>query len=230
MFNNGIYVFYIFYSLYIICFSIISYSSNLANNKLLFCLWNYTQKYNPLNITIFHQCQTIIEYIKALNITYFIWFGTELSAYRNGNIMWYDHDIDIAVPVFMNYHIFKCFSKSKCNKPKLIYTKILCGYIKRNMKKIYSRIVFKRNNIRLYFKMKFMLDIWIFTNHEYGYYNIELCMCRFCNLSIVALTSAYDNINRIYGKNWYMYIDVKNYTRSSYENLTSKYAVDKVTQ
>lgn len=120
--------------------------------------------------------------MKKLNVIYFLGFGSELGALRNGGFIKNDHDVDVIVPIWLNYEIFKCkeyifYYKRKCkiyanekakicNKTKYEYMIIFRNYIRKNIKeKVYFQCRYWSGygytSCWMRFKNRIFLDIWI---------------------------------------------------------------------
>lgn len=165
-------------------------------------------------------------YIKLLNklkVVYFLGFGSELGALRNGGIIENDHDIDIIIPVWLNYEIFKCNeyiefysneckiisdSKAKiCNRTKHSYMILFRNYIVKELKKdiYYKCIYINKVGYTSCWMLKYdnyFIDVWIFIGNEYFYRNIKICRCKFSNIISFCTVNALDYIYKNYGNKW----------------------------
>lgn len=164
-----------------------------------------------------------ISLLKDLNIIYFLGFGSELGALRNGGFIRNDHDVDIMIPVWLNYNIFhcrehieyysnKCYIYSNinskiCNKTKHDFMIILNKYIEDKLKKkiyYYCKLwgiygytscwTMQMNNI--------FLDLWILIGNEYYYQNIEICLCHFSDCLTYCTSNPIVSVAKMYGKYW----------------------------
>lgn len=166
------------------------------------------------------------EYLKLLsilNIKYFLGFGSELGAVRNGGLIVNDHDLDIIIPIWMNYRIFRCKeyidyfpqkcyiyshrSVRVCNKTKQDFMMILKDYIEnRTNKNIYYRCrdwgMFGYTSCWALRKHNIFIDFWILIGKEYFYQNFETCYCSFSNYISYCTNSSKENVKKMYGKKW----------------------------
>lgn len=106
------------------------------------CPWQRINK-NELNKTTIKACDILLDCVEKLNIEYFIGFGTELQAYRDGIIDYKDHDLDIMVPLWLNKPIFGRNEYKPVNPKKWNNTSI----------KLTDKYQICNNNFKYYQKM-----------------------------------------------------------------------------
>lgn len=128
--------------------------------KIRMCNWKIIRE-GRHDVNKNYNIKLFINLLKQLKIYYYIGFGTELGAVRDGGYIKGDNDFDIIIPISKNYWLFKCneqaiFPPTKCwirshpnakicNKTKFLYLKILRDYI------------FKITSQRLYFKLLILI-------------------------------------------------------------------------
>lgn len=189
-----------------------------------YCRWKilYTNTYDKNRSKIINYYFNLLNNLK---IVYFLGFGSELGAIRNGGLIRRDHDIDIMIPIWLNYRIFMCneyiyyfptkcniYSQKEakvCNKTKHDYMIIFRNYIENIIR---GKIDY---NCRLWGKYgytscwilnknNFFLDLWILIGNEYIYHNIKLCKCKFSNFITNCDENSKKNVYKMYGENWYI--------------------------
>lgn len=173
-----------------------------------------------------NECKKIIKYANALNLTYFLSFGSELQAYRNNGYDKGDHDIDIIVPIYLNPHLFNCSDFIPINRNKYKFNSVLfdhayrlCGRRRRHYFKRFIRYVdktlgyYKKEiwsySVQLYVNSKMpFLDVWLIMSNEYVYDKLEFCKCEFCGVETYCMKNALKNIIKNYGKDFMTPISV----------------------
>lgn len=197
----------------------------LINRKnILFCNWKVL-KQNTYDKNKSKIVRNYIYLLKKLKLNYFLGFGSELGALRNGGVIKYDHDMDVIIPIWLNYEIFKCkeyisyyphkckiYSNIKtkvCNKTKYQYMMILREYIQKLLKrKVYYKCKFWGEygyfSCWMMKKYGFFLDIWIMIGYEYFYQNIKICKCLFSDFLSFCTENALEYSIKSYGYRWYI--------------------------
>lgn len=167
--------------------------------------------------------KTYINVLYKLKLIYFLGFGSELGALRNGGVVHRDHDVDVIIPVWLNYKIFhcneyldyyphKCYIYSNintkvCNKTKFEYMMILKNNLERVLK---LKIDYKCRFWTKYgysscwtlIQNNFFLDLWILIGFEYYYQNFRICKCSFSNSLSYCTDNPIKFVAKMYGKNW----------------------------
>lgn len=179
------------------------------------CKW---KPYKNVSISLksLQICQERINVLKSLNLNYFLCFGSELGAVRETNLIKNDKDIDICVPIWMNYNVFQCntvtFINTKdyinlymddsfllCNKSRNDYYNLLELYIRNRIK----NVIIRRANILLSIWYKnIYLDFYVMMNNEYIYRKINICICMFCDIYVKCLQNSIRNVKNYYGNNF----------------------------
>lgn len=163
--------------------------------------------------------------LKRLNIHYFLGFGSELGCYRDVGIIKNDHDVDIIIPIWMNYNIFKCnryidFKPHKCkiytypsykicNKTRYDFLMMFKDYIeiKLNRKVDYkcrSWGKFGYTSCWMFSEKKIFMDVWVIIGTEYVYSDIKLCKCLFSKSIVNCNENSLEYIIKLYGKKYYL--------------------------
>lgn len=186
---------------------------------------NWFNKYKKDNYDA-NKTVTINKYIrilKQLNVNFFLGFGSELGSYRNNGIIKNDHDVDVLIPTWMNFNIFKCniyieYKPSKCK----IYTTPkyrLCNKTRFDLLMIFKEYVEKRLNKRIDYRCrkwgrfgytscwmlsenKIFLDVWVIIGTEYVYSDIKICKCIFSTNIVNCNENSLYNIIKLYGKDY----------------------------
>lgn len=187
------------------------------------CKWNVLQ---PQNISIDKEYTNTTKYINILNelkIFYYLSFGSELAAFRDGCKKKNDHDVDINIPVWRNYKIFHCNYYDKLND-SMFYNKnvhlcdnyTICGKNRRNYINIMKKYIMKKwkkynilvNTFPLsmhvylnYNPTSFPLhyDFWICMANEYVYRDLNLCITHFQNTLAIVPSNPHPHLQLLYG-------------------------------
>lgn len=194
----------------------------IISKKIIHCKWKvvYKDTYDRNKSYIINK---YFELLNKLDIVYFLGFGSELGALRNGGFIRNDHDVDVIIPIWLNYKIFKCNkyieyyphkcqivsdSNTKiCKKTRYTYMTIFRNYIQRIMNntiyfhcKYINRIGY--SSCWIMKSGKYFLDIWIFIGNEYFHDNFKICRCKFSNILSYCTVDAIKYAYRYYGENW----------------------------
>lgn len=199
-----------FYSLHHLHFN----SNTNINKKIKNCSWRNkeTTFYYDRRRKIY--CQESIKFLNSLNMKYFLIYGSALGAARNKGLIKRDNDIDVAVPIWLNPHIFNCNKFEKVNNSNndidiLINNKYkICGYNKKyymyvlaeyinKLKSVKYIIDFPNLHIRLFDNL--LIDIWIYMTNEGVYRDISICKCDFCGIESYALEKSIEYSKIYYG-------------------------------
>lgn len=208
----------------IILFIIYNYFRFKNNIRYIsMCKW---KALHPQNISVDKEYTNTTKYINILNklnIFYYLSFGSELAAYRDGSKKKNDHDIDINIPVWKNYKIFRCNSYVMLNES--IYHKrnvhlyenfTLCGKKRKdyiNIMKNYLTKKWEKYNILIntfplslhvylfYNPTSFPLhyDFWICMANEYVYRDLNLCITHFQNTLAIIPSNPHNHLQLLYG-------------------------------
>lgn len=208
--------------------------ASLVSGIALYCYYNltYTEvkcgwksiNHRKLNDSIKKSCDILLDGVKNLNVAYFIGFGTELQAYRDGFLNYMDHDIDIMVPIWLNQHIFGCneyksVNQTKwnntsikisdkykiCNNSFSYYQKMFHRYIRSLKIKDFRHVLRYPPNIQIHMDGvygKYYLDTWLMISNEWTYRDIDICECEFCGRSVKCLQNPLKSILINYGRDW----------------------------
>lgn len=166
------------------------------------------------------ECQLAIRFLNNLNVTYFLLWGSALGAVRNGGLIGKDSDVDVAIPVWLNPHIFGCSEyhsiKNKdydnknvymarnyrpCGHTRFYYHLLFKKYIRKHNKdngRISSHICI--GNTQVYLSERMYTDLWIILNNEYVYREIDICKCKFCGIDSYALEKSILYSQIMYGE------------------------------
>lgn len=143
---------------------------------------------------------------------------------RNGGVIENDHDVDVIVPIWLNYKIFKCrdyilyypnrckiysnITSKVCNKTKYDYMIIFKNYVKKSLKQdmYYNCKIWRYGYTSCWMMLNngFFLDVWILIGNEYFYHNIQICKCIFSNTITYCTENAIINAIKLYGDKWYI--------------------------
>lgn len=198
---------------------------NTINNA---CIWDIDYAIMQYDVNRKEECKSVLHFLNILNITYFFGEGSALGAYRNHGVIYKDHDYDIIIPVWMNYHIFKCneyytinrtygimeyFLSDKyklCNYTRKKLYDILIDYIHNYSNYSHLKILCRKWNIFNYTSCLFQfgsteIDLWLILGNEYAYENIEICKCEFCNYYGFCLTTTPVVVKNCYGSDYYIF-------------------------
>lgn len=200
---------------------VILYFSGCYCDKINNCKWLKEEPLYEYDKTRISPVKHFLEILKRTNIIYFLAFGSELGALRNRGLIINDNDIDIIVPIWMNYHIFKCKEYVRINpNPHATFIKTtfkLCGKnknqhfktLERHIAKTYRSLNMKCTRWGIYgcthLQIKtvdFHYDIWLMLGNEDIYENMTLCKCPFSGFEYYCTEEAINNVIRSYGKNY----------------------------
>lgn len=196
------------------------YKTNLKLKRIEKCPWQaYSISYDKSRANI---CKKYIHLINSLGIYYFISFGSQLGAVRNGGLIKKDADIDIVLPVSKNRNLFKCnenititntYYENKlvllennillCNKSRIYYAKLLEKYLIRKLKKngiIKTRVI--AEVVAIYLFKNLYLDIYPTIANEWVWRNYSICKCDFCNTTAYCHVNAYNTTKLLYGSEY----------------------------
>lgn len=187
------------------------------------CPWKSINQ-RKLNDSTKKSCDILLDGVENLKVTYFIGFGTELQAYRDGYLNYKDHDIDIMVPIWLNQHIFGCNEYKSVNPKKWNNTSIkitdnykVCNnsfsyyqrkfqkYIKSLKIKDFKHVLRYPRNIQIHLSPlygKYYLDTWLMISNEWTYRDIDFCECKFCGRNVKCLKNPIKSILINYGRDW----------------------------
>lgn len=166
------------------------------------------------------ECQLAIRFLNNLNVTYFLLWGSALGAVRNGGLIGKDSDVDVAIPVWLNPHIFGCTeyhpitnkdydnknvymarNYRPCGHTRFYYHVLFKKYIRKHSKdggRISSLICI--GNTQVYLSERMYTDLWIILNNEYVYRDIQICKCKFCGVESYALEKSIIYSQIMYGE------------------------------
>lgn len=169
-------------------------------------------------------CKKYVDIINSLGIYYFISFGSQLGAVRNGGLIKNDVDIDIVLPISKNKNIFKCnedititnkYYENKlvllenntllCNKSRIYYTKLLQKYLIRKFKKygiIKTRLI--AEVVAIYISEELYLDIYPTIANEWVWRDYNICKCQFCDTTAYCHVNAYNLTKLLYGNEYFI--------------------------
>lgn len=160
----------------------------------------------------------ILKIISNLNIIYYVQYGSSLGAVRNGGLIPNDHDMDLAIPVWKNYHVFKCsyyvsinckkynmtncflYNGFKiCGKNRTQYVNIFKTFLEKYIHgyKIYSikrSVVIKSDKIKI--------DMTIYIGNEGNTHDVNICSSTFSGIKILATENAFYYSYLDYGKSF----------------------------
>lgn len=217
-------IYYIMYYINLLVLIIILLNNSIKYPEKKKCKWNvfYDNSYDTNRSNIIYN---YIKFINKLDIVYYLGWGSELGALRNGGLIKNDHDVDIIIPVWLNYKIFKCnqhieFFPNKCKIITDIKTKI-CNKTKYEYMIIFKKYVESITKKRMYYECKnwgkygyincymlktdlFFLDIWIILGNELYDQNINICKCKFSSYSSYCTENALKNAKKLYGEKWFI--------------------------
>lgn len=197
----------------------------LKNN---FCNWDINYATMTYDINRKYECHKVLNFLKDLNITYFLGEGSALGAYRNHGVILKDHDYDIIIPIWMNSHIFNCkeyytinrtdknmeyFLASNhklCNNSRKIFYDILNNYITSNSNYKHLKMVCRKWNVFNYTSCLISfetteIDMWVILGNEYSYSTIDICRCEYCNYYSYCLKITPTIVRNMYGNDYYIY-------------------------
>lgn len=200
----------------------------ITNNSNNFCKWDINYATMKYDINRRNECNNVLHFLNVLNLTYFLGEGSALGAYRNHGVIYKDHDYDIIIPVWMNYHIFKCNEHYMINRTKgdmdyfLSDKHLLCNYTRKNLYDIlnryihyitsykYVKMICRKWNIFNYTSClipfgKTEIDLWIILGNEYTYEKIDICKCEFCNNYSYCLSITPYIVRITYGSDYYIF-------------------------
>lgn len=193
-----------------------------------YCKWDINHAILKYDIRRKIECLSILKFLNILNITYFFGEGSALGAYRNHGVLYKDHDYDIIIPVWMNYHIFKCnehfiIKRTNGNMDYFLSDKYkICNNTRKNLYDTLNKYI-NSNSLYRFLKMKCRkwnvfnytscllpfgkteIDLWLILGNEYSYETIEICKCKFCDYYGFCLTSTPVVVRNTYGKDYYIY-------------------------
>lgn len=215
---------YIWCSIILTLLFLYYYLYSILIERTSFCQWKvfYSNTYDKNRSKI---VKYYIDFLKKMKIVYFLGFGSELGAIRNGGLIWKDHDMDIIIPIWLNYRIFKCnkyifYYPAKCNiytqkevkvcnKTKYDYMIILKEYIENIVgeKVDYNCRLWGKygyTSCWIFYKSNIFLDLWILIGNEYIYQNINICKCKFSKYITYCAKNAIKNVYRMYGEKWHI--------------------------
>lgn len=192
--------------------------TNNSNSNLKKCKWKIYRD-NSYNLSMNSNIKLFINLLNEIKIHYFLGFGSELGAVRDGGYIKGDNDFDIIVPIWKNYWLFKCdevavFPIIKCwvrsspnvkicNKTKYEYMKILKNYVIKNIKRyVYFRI-YSKMNCWVMKNNDSMIDMWLTMGNEYSN-NDDFCRCKFSNIITYCNLGAEKRVKVIYGNEWFI--------------------------
>lgn len=169
-------------------------------------------------------CKKYVDIINSLGIYYFISFGSQLGAVRNGGLIKNDVDIDIVLPISKNKNIFKCnedititnkYYENKlvllenntllCNKSRIYYTKLLHKYLIRKFEKygiIKTRLI--AEVLAIYISKELYLDIYPTIANEWVWRDYKICKCQFCDTTSYCHVNAYNLTKLLYGNEYFI--------------------------
>lgn len=203
--------------------NILNYKINTHKNKIKNCTWNNLPHLYEYSTKYIEYYDYIIKILEKLNVIYYIQYGSLLGAIRNGGLIPNDHDMDLAIPIWKNYHIFLCkeYVNINCQKYNMnncfLYNKYkLCGHnrtfyvnvFKKYMMKYisgYSIHTIKRSVVITNSRIR--IDLTIYFGNEGSNNNINLCKTTFSGINVVAIESAFVYSYLDYGK---YFLDVNN--------------------
>lgn len=187
------------------------------------CPWHIVNQ-KRVNKSTKGMCYKLIDGIEKMNINYFIGFGTLLQAYRDGDIDYKDHDLDIMIPIWLNRHIFGCNEykpvNSKkynnvsvkltnnyqlCNKNFSYYQRTFEQYVRSLKIKEVKFVVRYTRNTCVYLAGlidKIYIDTWLMISNEFAYRDIDICDCELCGRMVKCLRNPIPSILIDYGYDW----------------------------
>lgn len=186
------------------------------------CKWKVINK-NSFDRTKSRFIKIYFDLLHTLNIKYYLGFGSELGAVRNEGFIKGDTDVDIIIPIWENYKVFKCnedveFRKSKCvifsnpdskicNRTKYQYMLMLKEHIHKYFKRNLTFDCKKQDKYGYtscwMFESKYStLDIFLSIGNEYVELK-EVCYCKFSDIIARCNKYAMRDVLNIYGKKWY---------------------------
>lgn len=192
------------------------------NINIPFCKWKVLEN-NTFDKSKSKIVRSYFNMLKKLNVVYFLGFGSELGALRNGGVIKNDHDVDVIIPIWLNYNIFKCneyisYYPTKCKIYSSIGTKV-CNSTKHKYMIMFREYIHKKVKRNIYYNCRiwgkygytscwmmlekgFFLDIWIMIGNEYFYQQIDICKCNFSLSSSFCTENAIENSIKLYGDKW----------------------------
>lgn len=220
-------LFYMFIIILVICTIVLTYNYFDSNdnilNKFKTCKWKVIQ---PRNMSIDEEYVNTTKYINILNelnIFYYLAFGSELAAYRDGNKRKDDHDIDVNIPVWKNYNIFHCNYYEKlndslfynknvhlyenytvCGKNRKYYIDIMEQYLLNQWKKYEVKINTNPLSMHVYLyynptSFPLHYDFSICLSNEYVYRDLNLCVSHFQNTLAIVPSDPHPHLQLLYG-------------------------------
>lgn len=220
-------LFYIFVVIFILgCIAYafaIFHSNDSILNKFRSCNWKVLQ---PKNVSIDEEYVNTTKYINILNelnVFYYLSFGSELAAYRDGSKKKDDHDIDLNIPVWKNYNIFHCNYYDKlndslfynknvhlyenytiCGKKRKYYINLMEKYLLKKWKKYQVKINTNPLSLHVYLyynpnSFPLHYDFFICLSNEYVYRDLNLCVTHFQNTLAIAPSDPHPHLQLFYG-------------------------------
>lgn len=228
---------YYLFAIVILQFIYISYRK--TNTKIINtfrkCKWNVLKPKNIIMDNEYINTTKYINILNNLNIYYYLSFGSELAAYRDGHKKKNDHDVDFNIPIWKNYDIFHCnkiveindtvFKNRNvhlndrytiCGKNRTFYLMKFQEYIMIKWKKYNVKSDIKSLSIHVYlnyspFSFPLHYDFWICLSNEYVYRTLDLCITPFQNTISIISSNPHLHLKLLYGN----YSIVKNMAASS---------------
>lgn len=217
-------LYYIKFTIIIILFIYnILYSNVSILHRYAKCKWKVLKPQNISNDEEYIMTTKYIDILNSLNIFYYLSFGSELAAFRDGSRRKDDSDVDINIPIWKNYNIFHCNHYNKlndslfynknvhlhenytlCGKSRKYYISIMENYLISKWKKYKIKINKYQLSMHVYFNYNptsfpLHLDFFICMSNEYVYRDLNLCITNFQNTLAVIHTNPHLHLRLLYG-------------------------------
>lgn len=231
--RNVVLIFIFFTVLLIISTNNIILQSTDENSK--WCSWSNNKALHDYDASKSETVAKYIDFMKELNVTYFLGHGSALGSIRNHGFIPRDKDVDINIPIWLNQHIFHCnqyvkFSSDIHNRKCYLYVRPyvkLCNKHRIDYMKMFKKYAEKITNKKIdYFECKIWgnfkytscwtfkenglyLDLFFLLGTEYTYNEIDICKCHFSGIDTYCLERNPKDMFKSYGRD---YLKPKNYS------------------
>lgn len=195
----------------------------LVINQFPPCKWKVLEYKNVTKDDEYINTTEYINILNELNIFYFLSFGSELAAFRDGSKKKGDHDVDMHIPIWKNYKIFHCNNYEKlnntlfnnknvhlyenytvCGKNRKYYIDVLKNYLLKQWGKYNVKINAFSLSMHVYLHYNphsypLHYDFWIFMSNEYVYRDLNLCIVSFQSTKAIVSSNPHPHLQLLYG-------------------------------
>lgn len=181
----------------------------LVINQFPPCKWKVLEYKNVNKDDEYINTTEYINILNELNIFYFLSFGSELAAFRDGSKKKGDHDVDMHIPIWKNYKIFHCNNYEKLNNTlfnnknvHLYENYTVCGKNRKYYIDVLKNYLLKqwgKYNVKINAFSLSMHVFWIFMSNEYVYRDLNLCVVSFQSTKAIVSSNPHPHLQLLYG-------------------------------